>query len=139
MVLFLPGDSFLSAAIEADPEIMDRAINKRVLLATPMTLIALLKAAFYGWKQEAASRGAEELGRIGRELHTRIATFSEHLGNTAKSLSAAVRNFNAAVGSFEQNLMPGARRFEELGSTGIKDLKDPERVELEVRDVAKKG
>jgi DNA recombination protein RmuC len=139
VVLFLPGDSFLSAAIEADPEIMDRAINKRVLLATPMTLIALLKAAFYGWKQEAVSRGAEELGRIGRDLHTRIATFSEHLGNTAKSLGAAVRNFNAAVGSFEQNLLPGARKFEELGSTGIKDLKDPDRVEVEVRDVAKKG
>jgi DNA recombination protein RmuC len=138
VVLFLPGDSFLSAAIESDPSIMDKAINQRVLLATPMTLIALLKAAAYGWKQEAVSRGAEELSKVGRELHNRLVIFNEHMGNTARSLTSAVRNFNAAVGSFEQNLMPGARRFEELGAKGTKELKEPERVEPEVREIAKK-
>lgn len=138
VVLFLPGDSFLSAAIESDPLIMDRAINRRVLLATPMTLIALLKAAFYGWKQEAASRNAKEISEIGRELSDRIAIFAEHLAKTGYALSSAAKNFNAAVGSFEQNLMPGARKFKELGADGVKELADPERVDVEVREVSKK-
>ncbi len=139
VVLFLPGDSFLSAAIESDPSIMDKAINRRVLLATPMTLIALLKAAAYGWRQEAVSQGAEEVSKLGRELYDRISVFAEHLGSTAKGLTAAVRNFNSAVGSFEQKILPGARKFAELGAKGIRELEDPERVEVEVRDVAKRG
>jgi DNA recombination protein RmuC len=139
VVLFLPGDSFLSAAIESDPSIMDKAISKRVLLATPMTLIALLKAAAYGWRQEAVSRSAEEVSELGRLLYDRISNFADHLGGTAKGLAAAVRHFNAAVGSFEQTLLPGARRFAELGAKGTKELEAPERVELEVREVAKKS
>ena len=139
VVLFLPGDSFLSAAIESDPSIMDRAIGQRVLLATPMTLIALLKAAAYGWRQEAVSRSAEEVSKLGRDLYNRIAVFADHMGNAAKGLSAAVKNFNSAIGSFEQNILPSARRFAELGAKGNKELEDPERVELEVREIAKKG
>ena len=139
VVLFLPGDSFLSAAIESDPSIMDKAIDQRVLLATPMTLVALLKAAYYGWRQEAVSKSAEEVSKLGRDLHDRIAKFIEHLGGTAKGLSSAVRTFNAAIGSFEQNILPSARRFAELGAKGTREIEDPERVELEVRDVAKRG
>jgi len=139
VVLFLPGDSFLSAAIEADPAIMDRAIDRRVLLATPMTLVALLKAAYYGWRQEAVSQSAEEVSKLGRDLYDRIARFSEHLGSTSKGLAAAVRNFNAAIGSFEQTLLPGARRFEELGAKGVRELTPPERIETEVREVAKRA
>jgi DNA recombination protein RmuC len=139
VVLFLPGDSFLSAAIESDPSIMDRAISKRVLLATPMTLIALLKAAAYGWRQEAVSRSAAEVSELGRLLYDRITTFAEHLGAAGKGLAAAVKHFNAAVGSFEQTLLPGARRFADLGAKGTKELADPDRVELEVRDVAKRS
>jgi DNA recombination protein RmuC len=138
VVLFLPGDSFLSAAIESDPSIMDRAISQRVLLATPMTLIALLKAAAYGWKQEAVSRSAEEVSKLGRELYDRISVFAGHMGATAKGLSAAVNSFNKAIGSFEQSLMPGARKFEALGAKGAKELEDLDRVEVEVRDVARK-
>jgi DNA recombination protein RmuC len=139
VVLFLPGDSFLSAAIESDPSIMDKAIGQRVLLATPMTLIALLKAAAYGWKQEAVSRSAEEVSKLGRDLYDRIAVFASHMGSTARGLSAAVKNFNAAIGSFEQYLTPSARRFEALGAKGTKELEEPERVELEVREIAKKA
>jgi DNA recombination protein RmuC len=138
VVLFLPGDSFLAAAIESDPSIMDRAISRRVLLATPMTLIALLKAAAYGWRQESMSRGAEEVSRLGRDLYDRIAVFAGHLGGAAKGLSTAVTHFNKAIGSFEQNLTPSARKFEALGAKGTKEIEDPERVELEVRDIAKK-
>jgi DNA recombination protein RmuC len=139
VVLFLPGDSFLSAAIESDPSIMDRAITRRVLLATPMTLIALLKAAAYGWRQEAVSRSAAELSELGRALYDKVASLSDHLGGAAKGLSAAVKHFNAAIGSFEQSLLPATRRFAELGAKGTKELVGPERVELEVRDVSKKS
>jgi DNA recombination protein RmuC len=139
VVLFLPGDSFLSAAIEADPSIMDRAIAKKVLLATPMTLVALLKAVAYGWKQEAVSKGAAEVSRLGRDLHDKLAIFADHLGTTAKGLATAVRGFNAAIGSFETNLLPGAGRLAELGAKGSKDLELPERVETEVREVSKKS
>ncbi len=139
VVLFLPGDSFLSAAIESDPSIMDRAINQRVLLATPMTLVALLKAANYGWTQDALSRNAQEISRLGRELYDRVSGFAEHLGRAGGGLTSAVKHFNAAVGAFEQTLLPGARKFAELGAKGSKELADPERVELEVREVTKRS
>jgi DNA recombination protein RmuC len=138
VVLFLPGDSFLTAAIESDPGIMDRAISQKVLLATPMTLVALLKAVAYGWRQEAVSTSAEEVSKLGRELHDRLAVFADHLGTAAKGLSTALRGFNSAVGSFEQTLMPGARRFAELGAKGAKELQAPEAVEGEVREIIKR-
>ncbi|HXN35444.1 MAG TPA: DNA recombination protein RmuC [Opitutaceae bacterium] len=139
VVLFMPGDSFLAAALEADPSIMDRAIDRRVLLATPMTLVALLKAAAYGWRQEAVNRSAEEVSKLGRELYDRMATFADHLGNTGRGLATAVASFNKAVGSFEQHLLPGARKFTELGARGNKELGGPERIDVEVREVAKRS
>jgi DNA recombination protein RmuC len=139
VVLFMPGDSFLAAALEADPSIMDRAIDRRVLLATPMTLVALLKAAAYGWRQDAVDQSAAEVSKLGRELYDRIATFADHLGNSGRSLAAAVSNFNKAVGSFEQQLLPGARKFTELGARGTKELGGPERIDVEVREVSKRG
>lgn len=139
VVLFLPGDSFLSAAIESDPSIMDRAINQRVLLATPMTLVALLKAANYGWTQDALSRNAQEISRLGRELYDRVSGFGEHLARAGGGLATAVSNFNKAVGAFEGTLLPGARKFAELGARGSKELSEPERVELEVREVVKRS
>ncbi|MBI5381267.1 MAG: DNA recombination protein RmuC [Opitutae bacterium] len=137
VVLFLPGDQFLAAALEGDPSIMDRAIGRKVLLATPTTLIALLKAAAYGWRQEALSKNAEEISALGRELYNRIATFAEHLAGVGKSLDAAGRHYNKAVGSFEEMLLPGARKFAELGAKGTKDLAAPAGVETAPRDVAK--
>jgi len=139
VVLFLPGDQFLSAAIEADPTLMDRAIGKKVLLATPATLIALLKAAAYGWRQEAVSKSAEEVSALGRQLYDRIANFADHLDRVGRGLDGAVKSYNAAVGSFEQNLLPGSRRFNELGAKGAKELTSPAGVETGVRDIAKKS
>jgi DNA recombination protein RmuC len=139
VVLFLPGDSFLAAALESDPSIMDKAIDRKVLLATPMTLVALLKAAAYGWRQDAVSRSAEDVSKLGRELYDRIATFAEHLGNSGRGLAAAVVNFNKAVGSFEQQLLPGARKFTELGARGDKELGGPDRIDVEVREVSKRS
>jgi DNA recombination protein RmuC len=137
VVLFLPGDQFLSAALEADPSIMDRAIGRKVLLATPTTLIALLKAAAYGWRQEALSKNAEEISALGRDLYNRISNFAEHLAGVGKNLDTANRSYNKAVGSFEEMLLPGARKFAELGAKGTKELSAPASVETAPRDVAK--
>jgi len=139
VVLFLPGDHFLTAALQADPGIMDRALSRRVLLATPTTLIALLKAASYGWRQESVSKNAEEISLLGRQLHDRVATFADSLDEVGRGLKAATKGFNGAVGSFEQMLIPSARRFAELGAKGAKDLNSPSVVDTAVRDVTKRG
>jgi DNA recombination protein RmuC len=138
VVLFLPGDHFLTAALQADPGILDRALSKRVLLATPTTLIALLKAAAYGWRQESVSKNAEEISALGRQLYDRISNFADSLEEVGRGLKSATKGYNGAVGSFEQMLLPGARRFAELGAKGSKELSPPAIVDTAVRDVAKK-
>ncbi|MDD2765695.1 MAG: DNA recombination protein RmuC [Opitutaceae bacterium] len=139
VVLFLPGDQFLSAALEADPALLDRAIRNRVLLATPSTLIALLKATAYGWRQEAVSKNAEEISKLGRELYDRIATYIEHFEKVGRGLETATKSYNAAVGSLEGALIPGARKFAELGAKGTKDLPEIGPVETAPRDVTKRA
>ena len=138
VVLFLPGDHFLTAALQHDSGLLDRALSKRVLLATPTTLIALLKAAAYGWRQEAVSKNAEEISALGRQLYDRVSNFADSLDEVGRGLKSATKGFNGAVGSFEQMLLPGARRFAELGAKGSKDLAPPAIVDTSVRDVAKK-
>jgi len=138
VVLFLPGDHFLTAALQHDSGLLDRALSKRVLLATPTTLIALLKAAAYGWRQEAVSKNAEEISALGRQLYDRVSNFADSLDEVGRGLKSATKGFNGAVGSFEQMLLPGARRFAELGAKGSKDLAPPAIVDTAVRDVAKK-
>ncbi|AWI10504.1 DNA recombination protein RmuC [Ereboglobus luteus] len=138
VVLFVPGDHFLTAALQTDNTLLDRAISKKVLLATPTTLIALLKAAAYGWRQEAVSKNAEEVSRLGRELYDRIATFADHLGKVGRGLDAATKSYNAAVGSLEGSVLPGARKFEELGAKGQKKLADPSQVETAPREISKR-
>jgi DNA recombination protein RmuC len=139
VILFLPGDQFLSAALQTDPELLDRALAKRVLLATPTTLIALLKAAALGWRQEAVSRNTEEISALGRQLYDRIVGFADNLDKVGAGLETAVKGYNAAVGTFEQTLLPGARRLVELGVKGSKDLASPEPVDTGVRILAKRS
>ena len=139
VVLFLPGDQFLSGALQADPSLIDRAIAKKVLLATPATLLALLKAAAYGWRQEDVSRNAQVIADLGRQLYDRIAGFAENLDKVGRGLETASKAYNAAVGSFEQTLLPGARKFSELGAKGVKELADPAPVETTPRDVLKRA
>ena len=138
VVLFLPGDQFLGAALHADSTLMDRAISKRVLLATPSTLIALLKAAAYGWRQESISKNAEEISLLGRQLYDRIATFADNLDKIGRALENALKGYNAAVGSFEASVLPGARRFAELGARGAKELAAPGGVETTPREIVKR-
>lgn len=138
VVLFLPGDQFLSGALQADATLIDRAIAKKVLLATPATLIALLKAAAYGWRQEAVSQNAEEIAGYGRQLYDRAATFADHLEKVGRGLENASRAYNSAVGSFETQLLPGARKFAELGAQGTKSLTEPSAVETTPREISKR-
>ncbi len=138
VVLFLPGDQFLSGALQSDPTLIDRAITKKVLLATPATLIALLKAAAYGWRQESVSKNAEAIAELGRQLYDRVANFAEHLDKVGRSLESANKSYNSAVGSFETTLLPGARKFSELGAKGAKELPEPAPIETAPRDVLKR-
>ncbi len=139
VVLFLPGDQFLSGALQSDPTLIDRAISRRILLTTPASLIALLKAAAYGWRQEAVSKNAETIATLGRELYDRVATFAEHIENVGSGLKSALGHYNKAVGSYEGTLLPGARKLAELGAKGAKDLPAPGPIEIAPRDITKRS
>jgi len=115
VVLFLPGDQFLSAALQENPGLIDDSLRQNVMLATPTSLVALLKTVAYGWKQTILADNAAEIRRLGEDLYKRLAVFGEHLGRLGKSLGSSVDSFNKAVGSLEQQVLPAARRFEELG------------------------
>ncbi len=139
VVLFLPGDHFLTAALQSDPTLLDRALSRRVLLATPTSLIALLKAAAYGWRQEAVSKNADEISTLGRQLSDRVANFLEHFEKIGRALDTAMKSYNSSVGSYEQMLQPAARKLAELGAAGTKELKTPNLLETAVREVVKRN
>ena len=115
VVLFLPGDQFLTAALQENPGLIDDSLRQNVMLATPTSLVALLKAVSYGWKQTILADNAAEIRRLGEDLYKRLSVFGEHLGKLGKSLGSSVDSFNKAVGSLEQQVLPAARRFPELG------------------------
>ena len=122
VVLFLPGDQFLSAALQENPGLIDDALRQNVMLATPTSLVALLKAVSYGWKQTALAENAAEVRRLGEDLHKRLAVFAEHLAKLGKNLSTSVESFNRAVGSLEHQVLPAARRFPDLGLRISRDI-----------------
>jgi DNA recombination protein RmuC len=122
VVLFLPGDQFLTAALQENQGLIDESLRQNVMLATPTSLVALLKAVAYGWKQTVLADNAAEVRRLGEDLYKRLAVFGEHLGKLGKSLGASVDSFNKAVGSLEQQILPAARRFPELGLRVQRDL-----------------
>ncbi len=136
VVMYLPGETFFSAAIENDPGLIEDGGLKKVILATPTTLIALLKAVAYGWQQEQMANGAREINRLGREIFERFSVVADHLMRSGSSLTKAVEAHNDAVRSIETRLMPSFRRFRELGVSTSREL--PEAME-EIRVTAREA
>jgi DNA recombination protein RmuC len=133
-VLFLPGDQFLSAALAHDPDLLDSAMRQNVIVATPSTLIALLKAVAYGWRQADVARNAVAIRDLGQELHRRLGTFLGHLGRLGKSLNGSIEAYNSAVGSLDRSVMPQARRFAELGVGDAEALAAPAAIDRLARE-----
>ena len=137
VVMFLPLEPLLSAAFEQDGRLLDQAAALRVIPASPMTLLALLKAVAYGWKQQQLARNAEEIQQVGRELYERLATMTGHLESVGASIKQAADSYDRFIGSLEQKVLPGARRFKELGVSSTKEIESPEPINLSIRRVKK--
>ena len=137
VVMFLPIEPLLPAAFEQDHTLLDQAASLSVIPATPMTLLALLKAVAYGWKQQHLAMNAEEIKQIGRELYERLATMVEHLERVGVNIKQAADSYDRFVGSLEQKVLPSARRFKELGVSSTKDIEEPAALNLSVRRVTK--
>ena len=138
-VLFLPGDQFLSGALAERPDLLESALSQSVIIATPSTLIALLKAVAYGWRQSAVAHNAAQIRDLGQELYRRLSSFNGHLGRMGQRLATAVEAYNAAVGSLERGVLPQARRFGELGVTGDAPLAPLEPIGQLVRNSGSPG
>jgi DNA recombination protein RmuC len=134
VVMFLAGDHFLSAALEREPELLERALAKKVLLATPVTLVSVLKGVSYGWRQERLAKNAEELRRIAGEFYDRMRVFAESYAESGRQLAKAVDAYNRSAGSFDTRLAPSLKRMRELGVGGAADVPEPARIDAAVRD-----
>jgi DNA recombination protein RmuC len=136
VVLFIPGESFLGAAVEVDSSLIEDGIEKRVIIATPTTFIALLRAIAYGWRQEQVTKNAQEISDLGRQLYERMVTLVQHFENVGKSLEKAIGSYNRAVGSMESRVLPSVRKFKELGVTGSEEIPVLEKVDQMPRNLS---
>ena len=135
VVMFLPGEIFFSAALEQDPSLIETGIDQRVILATPTTLIALLRAVAYGWRQEQLAENAQVISELGKELYDRLHTLGSHFSSMKSGLDRTIDSYNKAVGSFESRVLVSARKFKELGSGSGKELDEYKSIEKAPRDI----
>jgi DNA recombination protein RmuC len=136
VVMFLPGEHLYGAALEADPALIEDAMARRVLIATPTTLLAILRAVGYGWQQERVADSAQKVSELGRELHARLVKLSGLLSSLGVKLNSAVRAYNETIGSYEARVLPGARRFSDLGVADAgRELPEIEHVTVNARSI----
>src|SRR5699024_2267744 len=133
VVMFVPAEPFLHAALDADPGLYEYAMERNVVLASPMTLVALLRTVAYGWRQEALAANAQKVLDLGRELHGRLGTLGGHVSRLGRQLDGAVRAYNESVSSLESRVLVSARRFAELQVTGD-DLEAPPQLDRAARE-----
>lgn len=129
VILFIPGDQFLSAALAEEPDLIEYALSQQIILATPTSFVALLKAVAYGWRQLALADNAKEIRALAEDLYGRLGTFVTHMNRVGRQLASSVENYNKAVGSLERKVLPGARKFTELGVHAKKEIEKLETLE----------
>ncbi len=133
VVLFLPGDHFFSAALEANPDLIEDALARKVVIATPVTLISVLKGIAYGWGQEQLAENAEEIRRVASELYDRVQLVHDHYADTGRLLEKTVESYNRSVGSWDSRLVPALRKMRELGVANGEEPEAPEQIDLLAR------